>query len=276
MNLSELNFIEFDTYLLSQKSLIIHQVWFTNICNRQQTQKLYSKLKMCRDSWDIHNSNLLHIIWNQERSLHLIKNFFPEYLDLYKNYSYEIQRCDFVRYCLLYRYGGIYVDMDYKCKKPFSIVFKKWNVYSIYFVESSHTCSISNSLMISYEKKHIFWKILLMEIYKNSFTFKNFVDSSKHIDIIYTTGPGILSKIYNIYKYRYKLGILPCELFNPLNVKTSLYEINDKENIYCIHYGLGSWESTDSKIIIELYKNYKILLFIIFIMLGPQILLNFV
>ena len=261
MNLFELNFDTLDTFLLNQKKIIIHQVWFTNIIpSKKKTRQLYQQLKTCRDSWDIHNPDFIHIIWNQQKATELIREYFTEYHDLYKNYKYEIQRCDMIRYCILYRYGGLYVDMDYKCKKPFDGVMKKWNTHDIYFVETPNLSMISNSLIISHSKEHIFWKTLLIEMYKNQENFKN---TGRHISIMYTTGPGILTKLFNIYKYRYKINTLPIELFNPSGL---LKETFDSEQVYSIHYGMGSWEKKDSKTLVELYKNYKILLFIIFIM----------
>ena len=38
---------------------------------------------------------------------------------MFNSYQYEIQRCDVIRYFLLYHYGGIYADMDYFCSKSF-------------------------------------------------------------------------------------------------------------------------------------------------------------
>ena len=38
---------------------------------------------------------------------------------MYNNYPKTIQRVDTVRYFILYKYGGIYADMDYVVKKNF-------------------------------------------------------------------------------------------------------------------------------------------------------------
>ena len=37
---------------------------------------------------------------------------YPEHWERYKAFPYAIMRCDFVRSCVLHRYGGAYVDLD--------------------------------------------------------------------------------------------------------------------------------------------------------------------
>ncbi len=46
-----------------------------------------------------------------------VKENYPELYETYKGYKYPIQRCDAFRYMVLYKYGGIYIDLDIGCKK---------------------------------------------------------------------------------------------------------------------------------------------------------------
>lgn len=264
-----------DQYLLQQKRIIIHQVWFGTIPNRFKASKTYKELKHCRESWDILNPNLCHTIWNKSNSISLIKKHYPEFYELFQSYPWEIQRCDMVRYCILHRYGGLYVDMDYKCKKDFSAVFQKYSQYDVYLVTTPNALStdtVSNSLMLSYQKNHMFWKMLLLEM--NKAFDKSSHPSSKHIEVMYTTGPGILSRVYGVYKYRYKISSLPSEYFHPLSLTKKFLEDHELRDVYAIHLGTGTWEASDSKILIMLYMNWKIILFILIIMLVPQFLVK--
>ena len=63
----------------------------------------------------------------------MIKNHYPWFLDTYNNYKYKIQKIDAIRPFILYHYGGMYVDLDYECFKPFddAIDFNKDNVYIV-------------------------------------------------------------------------------------------------------------------------------------------------
>ena len=192
-NFDSVGFNELDHYLLSQNRIIIHQIWFGTIPNRIAANQTFKKLKSCRDSWSLLNPNLLHIIWNKTQIIQLIKTYYSEFYELFHTYKHEIQRCDFARYCILHRYGGLYVDMDYKCKKSFEQVFREWNQQDIYCVETPNTINentmVSNSLMLSYVRGHVFWKMLLLEMNKSIDAYK---ESSKHIQVMYTTGPAIL------------------------------------------------------------------------------------
>lgn len=261
-----------DQYLLEQKRIIIHQVWFGTIPNRFKASKTFKELKHCRESWDIFNPNLCHTIWNKPNSVALIKKYYPEFYELFQAYPWEIQRCDMVRYCILHRYGGLYADMDYKCKKDFSYVFEYYKQYDIYLVSTPNAISedtVSNSLMLSYTKNHMFWKMLLLEMNK---VFDNsWHPSSKHIEVMYTTGPAILSRVYGVYKYRYKLSSLPSKHFHPLSLTKKFLEDDEIKDVYAVHLGTGTWESTDSKILILLYMNWKIILLILLVMFVPQL-----
>ena len=273
----ELNvsFEEFDDYLLSQKVPIIHQIWFGTFDNKYKSRKIWKSLQPYRDSWTIKNPNLCHVIWNREKSLELVQHHYSEYTELFHKYKYEVQRCDMIRYCILHRYGGIYADMDYKCKKPFGEVFEKWNKHDLYLVQTPNSFNndfcVSNSLMIARVKDHMFWKILLLEMNR---VHDSYSIMSKHIQIMLTTGPKILSKVYSIYRFRYKLGFLPHELFHPLSLKKLVLEPEEEKKVYAIHIGNGGWESTDSKFINFLYIHLKLILSIICILVFPQILLS--
>jgi mannosyltransferase OCH1-like enzyme len=47
-----------------------------------------------------------------ETSRVFIEDEYPWFLPTYDNYKFPIQRIDVLRYFLLRRYGGLYIDMD--------------------------------------------------------------------------------------------------------------------------------------------------------------------
>ena len=64
-------------------------------------------------------------MWNLASCSKLIKDYYPEYLSLWNDFTIPIQRADFVRYCILHKYGGIYVDCDIHPLRSLSSLFKK-------------------------------------------------------------------------------------------------------------------------------------------------------
>lgn len=258
-----LEFGDLDQFLLAQSGRIIHQVWFTNITNKRTAKKLYKRFKKCRDSWKIKNPTWYHIEWDQYMADKLAKTFYPEHYDMYKSYEYSIQRCDTIRYMFLHRYGGIYADMDYYCNKPFDDVFSKFKG-NFYLVSSPNNGGkyVSNSLMFSI-KGHSFWKRLLIRMEIDKFCP---VYYSRHMVIMYTTGPSILTRVYNNNKHRLGLRSWPAKLFHPHGIGENIMSLKDNK-VYAMHLGSATWEKKDSKILIYFYLEWKIILFIVIIML---------
>lgn len=260
--MDDLTFEDIDTYLLSQKGNIIHQIWFGTIPNKKIAQKAFLGLKKYRDSWLIKNPDWTYICWNLERCSKLVYTYYPEHREMYEQYSYQIQKCDCVRYFILHRYGGVYADMDYYCVKNFTDVLSEYK-NSIYLVETPNkigkSVHVSNSLMYS-KPGHVFWKKLFIELEKNKNVPYYY---GRHVTIMFTTGPGILNRVYNRYRFKYKLDHFPCDKFHPLGLDMENVKCKD---VYAIHMGKGSWESVDSKFLIFVYTEYKIIMFILIVM----------
>lgn len=271
--MNDLNFEDLNTYLINQNGRIIHQVWFDTITNKKQAKKDFKSLKLYRDSWTIKNPTWARMIWNVKNSRMLIKTFFPEHLELYDSYKYEIQRCDTIRYFFLYLYGGFYVDMDYYCNKPLDDVRKHFDK-DIYFVQSSNMGGnyISNSLMFS-TPKHVYWKKIFINLEKSANTVWYY---SKHLCVMYSTGPAFLNRMYIKYNDIFKVYTLPYKLFNPYGIGDSISSLKDNLDVYAIHIGKGSWEDKDSTIIKFFYINFRITIFILSIMFLPYFLLNLI
>lgn len=273
MNTKSLSFEEFDSYLLSKKAQLIHSIWFGTIPNRLEAKKAYKKLAVYRNSWLLKNPEWFCIEWNKSLCIQLVKTYYPEHNILLAKYKHEIQRCDAMRYLILHRYGGWYVDADYYCNRPLNEVHANFP-HDIYLVQSPNSVigqdedHVSNSLMYS-RPNHPFWRQLLieMEMAKNT-SFLN----SKHIQVMFTTGPGILNKVYHKYKIALNVKSLPYKLFHPYGINDEKTVLNVGPEVYAVHLGKGSWEGKDSKFFLFWARHWGIALFIILGFLLPQII----
>lgn len=269
MESKDYSFEDFDNYLDRQVTPIVHQIWFGTIPNPIAAKAEYKKLKQYRDSWTLHNPHLVHVVWNKSHCLELLKTHYAEYVDLFTSYPYEIQRCDAIRYFILHRYGGIYADMDYRCIKSFEPLFKTWNK-DVYFVQTPNLGGPSNSLMVS-KKNALFWKRCFIELDRVRERNSMF---GKHVVVMYTTGPHFLYTCYEQYKYRFRIGMLPFEKFHPTGLSKSVIDDEQKEEIYSMHLGHGSWEETDSKILIILYLAWPMIVLTL-ALLVPHIFIRY-
>ena len=54
----------------------------------------------------------IYKMWNKKDCEELICDKYPEYIQLWTDFRYDIQQCDFIRYLILHNEGGWYVDCD--------------------------------------------------------------------------------------------------------------------------------------------------------------------
>ena len=272
--MEDLDFEDLDRYLLGRRSKIIHQVWFGTIPDRKKAAKALEGLKKYRDSWLIKNDSWGYICWNLDRCRKLVSRYYPQHLDMYDGYPYPIQRCDAVRYFILHRYGGLYADMDYFCNRSWDEVLMNYPK-EIYLVETPNkvykSVHVSNSLMYS-KAGHVFWSKLFIELEVNKTAPLYY---SRHMAVMFTTGPGILNRVFNRYQTRHKLHYYPFELFHPYGLNLDSVDFAKRAEVYAIHIGKGSWETNDSRCLIFLYQEWRILITIILIMILPSRLQGF-
>lgn len=253
------HWIELNETLRNEKN-IIHQIWFGIIPNEEEAKKTFIKFNKYSNSWKEKNPNIYYHCWTLKECLIFISLFYPNYISIINSFKYIIQFCDFVRYVILYHYGGLYVDMDYFCNKSFEKIFNS-DKYNVCLVETKNKISnnvhVSNSLMYSKYPFHIFWKRLIRRIkYNNVFNF------NRHYIIMYTTGPGILNQCYWEEK-KEDISFFPYKLFHPFGIKDIKILNNLSKNIYAVHIGKGSWETNDSKILLLLYEKWYLYILIL-------------
>ena len=234
---------------------IIHQVW-----EGRTEPKMPTRLQILARTWREQNPDWEYHLWNGEEMDELVEKHFPEYLSMYRGFPYNVQRWDTIRYMILYVYGGVYTDLDTECFKPID---KLLEGVTIGFGEepSEHNCYpsvstlIGNAFMVS-ESECIGWRDILKEI--SDAMLQDYMG----LEVMQTTGPLMISRMFNVLKKRYKVSLFSYPQVAPVTKKevaryiyrgeTSLFhkKIN---NAYCAHYFFGSWGDNFS-----LYKRKEI------------------
>ena len=179
-------------------------------------------------------------LWNDEEELeNLIKNDFPFFLEIFKNYPKKIQRIDMARYFILFKYGGIYADMDFYFYK---------NIYNtLDMTKLNVTCSpwgdlefLQNSLMASPKNCSIILKIIDEALHRSKYYNCNVSQDKMQNYISKTTGPKLITDVY--YRNMRFINRLQKELYNPIGCKELDNEKLYNENTcYCKHFGTGKW-----------------------------------
>ena len=108
--------------------------------------------KKCFDTWISKNSNSINTdnsisIWTDEGIDKLLQEDDEEFYNEYLNKCPNIYKWDYVRYIILERYGGMYVDMDVELIDNSFI--NKLHPRKIYLMEGTGGTYVENSIMIS-------------------------------------------------------------------------------------------------------------------------------
>jgi mannosyltransferase OCH1-like enzyme len=153
----------------------------------------------------------------------------------------KIQKSDFARYIILKKFGGMYVDFDIFYKSSLNNFIENINLHheGIVFIEHVHKlnkqCNLFKKYKIRENKPEDKIRIAnYLMIFKSNSNFiqecinlliqRSHLNIENDYDILYTTGPDILSTVYARYN------------------KNNLQIINLKESlIYFIHKCSGHW-----------------------------------
>lgn len=173
----------------------------------------------CHPTWKKCFPNFKHHLWSDEDEIiQFVKDNYKDYYQLFLDFPVHIMRVDFIRFCLLHYYGGVYADMDMYCYKNFYDEITN----PVMIVEAPYGEEfLESSLMVS-EPKHKFW-IDCMELSKEKFysevkkknisiPFNNDVASQYIIQS--ACGPALICKVWRSWLSSKDTETLPGVLYN--------------------------------------------------------------
>ncbi|GAB4219633.1 MAG: glycosyltransferase [Candidatus Microgenomates bacterium] len=209
---------------------IIHYCWFGN----KKKPKFFNKIK---NSWKKFLPDFKITEWN-EKNFNVEKYIFTK--TAYKNKKYAFVS-DIARLEALYKYGGLYLDIDMEIIQNIDFLLKK-----TFVIGSENNIHISGGIILINEKYNPHIKNIL-NIYKKIVFNKE--------KIWQITLPQILTNYFKKIGFRQnfsepqilenKIYIYPREYFYPLSYT---YENNQFTKKTCmIHHFYSSWTSLEEK-----------------------------
>ncbi len=176
-------------------------------------------------------------LWLDADNLAFVTSEFPDFLETYKALPRNIMRADVIRYLLMYRLGGLYMDTDYEMLKPFDMLDREivlpWETDD---QSEAPTAKICNSFFAS-RPGHPFWKMMIDDLKANP-------PLAPDVDVEATTGPGFITKIYQRARKQGMDLYAPARpIFNPFTPRgPRQYRAILKEGVaYGIHHTQGTW-----------------------------------
>lgn len=229
--------------------IILHQTWK----NDTIPYNLFSKEWI--DSWKKFNFD--YMFWTDDDNRRLIRDFYPELLEIYDSYDKSVKRCDLARYCMLDKFGGLYADLDCigvndytKTLEENSLVLTVEPVENTMF--SLGKMMLSNALMYS-KPGHKFWSYVFKEALKRE--YRNTV-------AVIETGPAFLTRAHDAFVRDGNTAlILGAETFLwskiPGNKNLKDMEFKDgfkmSDKVFAIHIDNLSWNASSSNYLIYKY-----------------------
>ncbi|MFI5172241.1 MAG: glycosyltransferase family 32 protein [Chitinophagales bacterium] len=225
---------------------IIHQTWKTeNIPGKFKPYQ--EKVRQLHPDWE-------YILWTDDEIDAYVKNEFPDFYPRFISFAKHIMRVDVIRYLIMYKLGGLYLDLDYEMIKPFDL--NHFNIVlpknrSINYGDKFN--GIGNCIFASVPG-HSFWQDVINNLQEEPPVVKHF------LEVLDTTGPAYLTKIF--YKKEYTDAHVPeRELFHPPTPKNkNQYQSIINNGIsYGIHHCSGTWreEHTLSHMVMKVKKIFS-------------------
>lgn len=221
---------------------IIHQVW-----EGYSEKYIPIRLKILSQTWIENNPDWEYHLWTGKEMRELVISSFTEYENLYNSLPRDVQRWDIIRYMILYKYGGIYTDLDTECFKPINQLV---NDISLGFgeeppIEKLMPIRIGNAFLVS-EKGNKGWIYIIENIKKNLDVSKSSIKS-----VMDSTGPNMINNIFPYIKKIFCAKSISYKLVTPVSkydvndfiYHNSIKKFNEKiKEAYCAHYFFGSWD----------------------------------
>jgi mannosyltransferase OCH1-like enzyme len=165
----------------------------------EKYQPYFECMKKFHPSWDIR-------VYGDEESGSIIAENMPELTAVYNNYLLDVQRTDVFRLAIVYLYGGFYMDLDMLCLEKLDqlcahhVVLgeeKTMTDEECVTFATPHHLRIAN-YMFGSVPRHPFWLDVIKEaVARSGMTIR------KAMDVLDSTGPGMLTDVYHDVKQRY-------------------------------------------------------------------------
>jgi mannosyltransferase OCH1-like enzyme len=216
---------------------IIHQTW--------RDKRLPKAFQQYASTWKRFHPEWEYRLWTDRDNRRFIRTHYRWFLPQYDAYRWPIQRVDAIRYFLLYHYGGLYADLDFQCLRPFDTLVDGRSC--VLGLEPQEHCRehgreriVCNALMAA-RPGHEFFRKVTQEL-------PNYADRLDTAQpILETTGPFMLTHVYDDFAERDTVDVMPPETLYPLSrreadefrrTKRRPQELN---GAYAVHFHVGSW-----------------------------------
>ena len=216
---------------------ILHQTW--------KDSRVPHVFAGCVASWRANHPDWEYRLWTDDDNRGFIAEHYAWFLETYDHYPKPIQRADAVRYFILHKFGGLYVDLDFLACSPIGPLLAGRNC--VLGVEPPEHCRqfgvpklVCNALMAAVPE-HPFFETVIRRL-------PEFVD---HVEcqqpVLSSTGPLMLTRVYECFPAKDSMAVLPARHFYPLTLdQATEFRLTGRTDVdlsgsVAVHLYYGNW-----------------------------------
>lgn len=228
---------------------VIHQIW------SETYMPLPEHFRMLSETWKEQYPDWQYIHWDNKKINEFVQKHYPQYWTIFNKFPYDAQRWDAIRYLILDKIGGMYVDFDYESLEPIDKLIEDKTCCFAMEPETHRKVFkreveqvFNNALMMS-TPGHPFMKKIINNIYSSKML--NF-EGPKSLCVLNTTGPWLLIDLYYELtdEERKDIYIIPDKYVTPFDFDQAhrfrAGEISEElevclDEAVAVHYFFSSW-----------------------------------
>jgi mannosyltransferase OCH1-like enzyme len=202
---------------------IFHQIWINT-----DKPDLPEKFALYRDSWLAAHPTWEYRLWNLENL-----DFVPRRIDLIKSAPNYAQMADILRYEILHRHGGVYLDTDFKCLRSIEPI--------LHGVENFACSEDGRSISIG----------ILGAVQGSVYMARciNALPKKVGLETVATeTGPGMFTRVLLQEGIKGDFTLFPKNWFYPYNWNELYRACEEFPDSYGVHHWAHSWGDSEKSI----------------------------
>jgi mannosyltransferase OCH1-like enzyme len=220
---------------------VLHQTW--------RNDAIPPRFQRFVESWHTHNADWRRELWTDARLLAFVRAHHPDLRARYETYPHHIQRIDAARYLLLFTLGGVYVDLDFECRRPLDPLLKgrscvmglEPDLHSRLHGEEQ----IIGNAFIAATPGHPFLAAVIEELHHYQPG-----QMSRNDLVLNTTGPFMLQRVYRRLGSPADVTLLPSDQMYPLTLPEAELVLGGGiddvvaskiDRAFAVHYHAGTW-----------------------------------
>lgn len=223
---------------------MIHQTW--------RDAELPPAFAHMAQTWRTMNPGWAWRLWTDSDNREFVARDYPGLLALYDAYPFPIQRVDMVRYLILQRHGGLFVDLDFEALRPIEPFL---DADAVFGCEPDENCRahgkariVSNAFMACRPDHPVLDAVVAALPGAMQRAIEQGLD--RNAAILETTGPFVLTRCLETYDGAASVAVLPAEILYPLGI-SEIEQLRAQgwngplrarlTEACAVHYHAGTW-----------------------------------